>query len=529
MKIYMNDMQLECMNIAANTSVIVGGRGVGKGELHACYILRNMQAMPRSTGGIIVPNLKRGLSNTLPSMLEHLERWGYRRNVHWIIGKQPPKNLNWPMPLIPPEQYENVISFYNGSIGFLVSQDRAGTSNSKSFDWLDIDEAKFIDYNQLKDETFPANRGQVKDFGECPWHHGMLITSDMPLTKTGSWFLNFEKNMDIEQIDLIKGLIKKLYTLKNSTRNSRHINREISDIREALTRLRKTAIFYKEYSSLVNLQILGMSYIRQMKRDLPPLTFQTSIMCKRVGIQLDGFYSNLRPQHIYTSSNHTYLDSVGYNFSILKIPDSRMDGDLLPQSLCISFDFNANINWMCVGQPDRHRKRLNVVKSFYVKYERKLEALCEDFDAYYKYFSPRQVIFYYDHTALGSNYAVNEEDFQWVITRKLTSLGWTVLPVYIGKAMNHMEKHLLINRAFAGKTELTPYINRENNQDLLISMQSAGIYNGKKDKRGEKLAETEEDKLESRTDGSDAFDTLYIGCAKFPQSEFLIRATSGSS
>ena len=94
MKIYMNDMQLECMNIAANTSVIVGGRGVGKGELHACYILRNMQAMPRSTGGIIVPNLKRGLSNTLPSMLEHLERWGYRRNVHWIIGKQPPKNLN---------------------------------------------------------------------------------------------------------------------------------------------------------------------------------------------------------------------------------------------------------------------------------------------------------------------------------------------------------------------------------------------------------------------------------------------------
>ena len=98
-----------------------------------------------------------------------------------------------------------------------------------------------------------------------------------------------------------------------------------------------------------------------------------------------------------------------------------------------------------------------------------------------------------------------------------------------GKAMNHMEKHLLINRAFAGKTELTPYINRENNQDLLISMQSAGIYNGKKDKRGEKLAETEEDKLESRTDGSDAFDTLYIGCAKFPQSEFLIKATSGSS
>ncbi len=34
-------------------------------------------------------------------------------------------------------------------------------------------------------------------------------------------------------------------------------------------------------------------------------------------------------------------------------------------------------------------------------------------------------------------------------------------------------------------------------------------------KRGEKLAETEEDKLESRTDGSDAFDTLCFGVEKF--------------
>ena len=54
-------------------------------------------------------------------------------------------------------------------------------------------------------------------------------------------------------------------------------------------------------------------------------------------------------------------------------------------------------------------------------------------------------------------------------------------------------------------------------QDLIISIQTAGVYNGGKDKRGEKLAETEEDKLESRTDGSDAFDTLAIGCERFPQ------------
>ena len=32
-------------------------------------------------------------------------------------------------------------------------------------------------------------------------------------------------------------------------------------------------------------------------------------------------------------------------------------------------------------------------------------------------------------------------------------------------------------------------------------------------------AESEEDLPEHRTDGSDAFDTLYIGCEKFPQAD----------
>ena len=38
-----------------------------------------------------------------------------------------------------------------------------------------------------------------------------------------------------------------------------------------------------------------------------------------------------------------------------------------------------------------------------------------------------------------------------------------------------------------------------------------------KNKAGEKLAESEEDLLEHRTDGTDAFDTLFIGCEKFPK------------
>ena len=42
-----------------------------------------------------------------------------------------------------------------------------------------------------------------------------------------------------------------------------------------------------------------------------------------------------------------------------------------------------------------------------------------------------------------------------------------------------------------------------------------------------KLAESEEDLLEHRTDGSDAFDTLYIGCEKFPFRDSFSLSMSG--
>ena len=49
----------------------------------------------------------------------------------------------------------------------------------------------------------------------------------------------------------------------------------------------------------------------------------------------------------------------------------------------------------------------------------------------------------------------------------------------------------------------------------------------RKKKSTEKNTESEEDLLEHRTDGTDAFDTLYIGCEKFPQHDFYGVAIGG--
>ena len=55
-----------------------------------------------------------------------------------------------------------------------------------------------------------------------------------------------------------------------------------------------------------------------------------------------------------------------------------------------------------------------------------------------------------------------------------------------------------------------------------IGVESVALYKG-----GEKLDKTEENLLEHRTDGTDAFDTLFIGCEKFPYREIFPVSASG--
>ena len=525
--IYFNKPQRLTQLIGANTTVIVAGRRTGKTDsIAAPFVLRNMQRMPGSTGAVVVPTFRHGLTNTLPGLLTAWKRWGFIEGVHYVVGKRPPKSFA--APIIEPKFYEHVITFYNGSCAIIISQDRPGSANSLTLSWVLVDEAKFIDYAKLKDEVFPANGGIKSHFGMHSFNHSVMILSDMPQTTKGSWFLHYREQMDEELIETIKATVWQIWSTKERIRKLRAEGKTVPEYLRGylrrmdrdLNRMRSVAVYYKEYSSIENLQLLGENYIKQMKRDLTPLTFQTSILCQRIGIAKDGFYSSMREKHKYNDSNFDYLDSLGYDFDPTAI-DSRADKDVDPDSpLCIGMDYNANINWIVCGQP--RGKHLLVLKSFFVKFDRKIPELVDDFCRYYQFHRNKTVVYYWDATAKGSNYAVNEQDFRWVVCHEFERHGWTVVDVYLGNPMRHDEKYLLINQGFAGKQRLMPMFNRQNNDDLILAIQTAGVERGRngfrKNKSGEKLAEDEENLLEHRTDGTDAFDTLYIGCEKFPQS-----------
>jgi hypothetical protein len=529
---YLNRAQQLALAVAANVEVLICSRRFGKSfGVISRRIKRNVQMMPGSTGAFVASSYKQARTRTLPAALSGLREAGFIENIHYVIGKRPPAKLGFKKPLVPVQNYEDVVTFYNGTQMIIISQDVKMSSNSLTLDWIIADEAKGLDYDKLKDETFPANGGTLRYFSDCPWHHSMVFVSDMPVLKSARWLLNYREKATPDVVDAILGLLQLRWTVVGEWPDGEQKRDRLTKIDRLLSDLRRVAVFYKEWSIFENIDVVGLQYVKRSKRDLPPLVFQTSILSKRIDRLSDGFYPN------YRENLHTYIANDN---SVVQMMVSRgvkeseygclADGDLKPKEpISIAFDYNANINWLVAGQKDG--SLLRIVKSFYVKYQRKLRELVDDFCHYYRAHLTKEVVFYYDTTALGSNYAVAKDDFKSVIIEQFHKHGWRVDAKFIGKPLPHNQKYNIINDCFRGAKHLMPVFNRENNEALLTAITLAEVdispLGFRKQKGGEKLAESEDDPLEYRTDGTDAFDTLLLGNVLYPYSTSVVGVGAG--
>lgn len=507
------------MAIGARDEYIIAPRGWGKSEgIDAPRLIRDVFAMPRSTGALLSPTYGKLLRNTLPALFNALSRLGYQRNKHYFVGRKAPKALNFKNPYIDPFDYSYTIHWFTGSIQNLISFDRPMSANSMSLDYIKGFEAKFLDYDKVKNEVLPANRGNLDKFGNCPWHHGQNYSTDMPTSKVGSWIFDKQKEMDTDLIKVIKATYAEIVRLKTHNINPQRL----AKLQKELNFLRSKATFYAEYSPFDNLELLGEKFYRDMKRDLPPFIFRTAILNKRIRRIENGFYAALNERvHYYDSFDNHYLEGLDYDLVKAQETDCRKDGDMdANKPLYIALDYNANINWLACGQPNYDAKFMRTLKTFYVKGDKRVYELLKDFHSYYQIRSNRDIIYYFDNTAQTGAYAISTETFSEFVTENLRKLGWNVMPVYMGQAMRHDQKHRYINDALRGLNHLLPLFNRDNNEELLTSMEQTSVKIGpegfKKNKDGEKKPETPEDQLQYRTDVTDAWDTLWIGCTFYP-------------
>lgn len=522
-KIHFNKPQIRSMAIRAHEEYAIWGRGTGKSEgLIAPRTVHNITAMPRSNGVFVASTFKQLLTRTLPGVVAGWERMGYKEGVHFSLNKPFPKSFNVPKSYVHPLRHEHYIHWWNGSGIFMVSQDRVGSSNGMSVDWIIGDEAKLLHKKRLDEELMPTNRGNRQYFKGMPEHHSLLFCTDMPTTPGSKWILDKQKHLDPEKVNLIYKLQCKIYELQSiqvkvGVKKGKQIQAQINKLYKAAQELRLDTVYFSEASALENLDILGKDYILQLKRNLPDLIFRTSVLNERLSKVEHGFYPSLDEEiHGYFSYDNSYLDSFDYDMKKVEHSDNcKQDADLENKILDIAFDYGANINTLVVGQEQMPFYRF--LNALFVKSPQLITDLVAKFIEYYRHHPTKEVRYYYDHTAVATDAGRSEPYFKMVV-KALQKAGWRVFTVYCGQAPSHQAKYIewsKVLKDYGGADHLLRF-NRGNCKYLLISMQQAQLKQGrnnfeknKKDERNLSLNQAE------TTHFSDAVDTLfYFRCHK---------------
>lgn len=504
-KIHYNKPQLRSMMVSAHEEYAIWGRGTGKSEgLIAPRALQNMQAMPRSRGVFVGSTYLQLLERTLPPVIKGWQEQGYKEGEDFWIRKKPPKSENIPTPHVGPLTPEHSIYWRNGSVASLVSQDRPGTSNGMSVDWIIGDEAKLLRKDRLEEELILANRGNERYFRGIPEHHSLLFATDMPTSARARWILEKKDLMDPERIRLILSLQAEIYKCQKDGRDtSRYV--------KYWNELRSEALYFSEASTLDNIEVLGTKYIAQLRRHLPDIIYQTAVLNKRIVQVVNGFYPYLdEERHCYDAYDYTFIDSEIPGVGAGTISDCRKDNDLdRTERLSIALDYGGTINTLVVGQ--RKGNILRYVNALYEKNPRILDDLVNQFCDYYQQYPTRDVKYSYDHTALGTR-GDSTESFADKVQRILRERGWSVEPKYLGKTTSHHARHLLWGDALKGhRTDIVqPLFNRSNCTYLIISMQQAGIKTGRTGFEKDKTAERKDVDQRETTHFSDAADTLLV-------------------
>ena len=452
--------------------MFIGGRGVGKTTIIADQMIDCMTTMPRgkiSLNGLTYFHIR---TKSLPPIIDHLERRGLYRGIHYFVGTKAPKKMNWLEPYQPPLDYTNCIHWYNGFVVEFNSFDRPEMARSGSYDYMIFDEVTKLKKSAIDSDVLPANRGNGNRFGHIRFHHGTLFLGSQPLTPAGDWVFEYEK--------LMQEFPKEYMFLEASAR-------------------------YNEF-------ILGARYFRDLKRSIPSVVYDIEVENNRRKTNVNGFYPSLNAQKhgYYDSYNYTFYDAINHDLKEAGGLDCRGDADCLPEMMLdASFDFGSTQNCMIVAQLHRDTNEYPIIKNFFVENET-LTVLVDKFIDYYKYHPTKRIDLYGGSDGTRRNDAASRQTYFDDVSMQLIRAGWIVTVCAELHEISHMDKFIFWHKFLSGERDTIPAfkINMNNAMETFVSMDSAPILPSeyKKDKSSERRAGLPRWKA---TDLSDAVDNLY--------------------
>ena len=512
-QIRVNRAQYAYMLLPAKNKYAVFSRGTGKSFIVGAEVDENVRIMPRGVTTIAQATIGQALTKTLPSTFKMLDMLGYKpydyqtHTGDYVVCRRPPDG--WYQPYEHIMQFDHVISFSNGHILYILTQE--GNSRGPNADFNITDEALTINKEKFDQEVAPTNRGNETVFGKrsahpIVKHHGNAFLSSMPYTSRQKWLLDpaeyYERERGIPlfqrwnrmvmvQMQLIDAYINKDKALFRDLWN------EAARMRRELTPfVSKDSTLFILGSVFDNIENLGMSYIVNQYKVMDKLSFMVEIL-NYVLDKVDHCYYKLEDRHLYYNAyNDSYVrdfaEDNDYNWETLRTAqDSRVDMDCDPtQPLEISVDWGSAASFLSVGQErcyDFVNKQMvdapidNTINEFFVRRDdesdTEVNALADKFIAYYTHHACKRLILYRDRYG-DARRANSKKTYNELFVERLQKFGWEVEQlVHPGIEPPQHEKFLLWTYILAETDPRFPKvrINATRCRYTLISMQNTRV------------------------------------------------------
>ncbi len=509
---------------------LIAGRGTAKStDIIATRSLDVAEDMPRATSTFIADTYVNLIANVIPAVVEGWERKGMVHGEDFIMDAEPP--ISWPRSFTKTFEWKRTISMRNGHRFILKSLDRPSANAGVSVQHIFGDEAKYFNEKKLK-KAIPTLRGDARMFGKCKYFLGQTYTTDLPSVddKEHDWILRMESRTDkkviltiLKAALVINDMWIDLARAEAAGANAAEIAKRESLIQHWENKLipwRKNASFFYVVSSLVNIDILTVDYLKQMIDTLERTDLMTSVFSIRGASNPSAlFYPKLSLHHFYSDGyNYAYFDQFGLSDNLAQ--DCRGLKYLDP-TLPIELGFDGgNMMSLVVAQLQANGRKLRILKSMHTIAPLWIEDLAS---AFVKFFGPhrmKMIDLYADRAT--NQYHKHGKDFVTALKRALEfqvtdrgerPTGWNVsIKTRDMGTVFHVQEYELAMMLMEGNISELPTLLIDENEcktlkaslKLARVIKKAGQIN--KDKSSEKLP-AERLPMES-TNMSDAFKAL---------------------
>ncbi|RYE26851.1 MAG: hypothetical protein EOP45_03110 [Sphingobacteriaceae bacterium] len=434
-----NMMQLMVRMAKQPVKIVEAGRGAGKSTVLADEIADVVHDMPRSTNFLQGATFQQILTRTLPSTILSLETLGYIKDLHYFVGRKPPKSWGWKEAYEPPLDYNRAIYFYNGSTYLLLSQDTSsrGLNTASGI----ADEFALLDPVKFQSETLATLRSQKARFEYNRRYRNQTYVTSIPRTQEGKFVYKFEEE----------------------------------------AKLTPEKILYLRASSKINAANLPAEWFADQKRIMTPYEYNVEIENIRPRALKGGFYPLFNEkQHTYTAFNNDFLSGLvddGYVVGKFKEMDCRQDSDYYPNApLCISLDYGQ---FSCIVTLQETMNMARFISGMSAESPEMVSDLVERWCKYYRFHHDKTVEYHYDQTAMGTD-GRSPKSYSEIVIETLIANGWEVITRYYGRNPSHKDKYNFWAIALRNDHHALPHFswNKHNCKYPIESIQNAGAKEG---------------------------------------------------